>query len=77
MPLFYGKNNENVTSWLTHVEMVFNAQGIQANQTNDRIHYAATGFRDAALAWWQTHLNANNNAHNQADWATFKTTVTN
>lgn len=55
--------------------MVYVTSGIDNNQQDTRIYYAATGFREAALAWWQTHLGVNNNAHGQQDWTAFRNLV--
>src|SRR5919205_2314598 len=76
IPTFRGDPQENVTAWLLQVETVFDAQGIPANQTDTRINYAATGMKDAALSWWLQRKTNNNGAHNLANWAAFKTTIT-
>ena len=50
IPTFRGEPGENVEVWLRQTKNVLRAQGI----TNEgkMIHYAATGFEDAALHWF-------------------------
>ena len=50
IPTFKGVSKENIMLWMLQVLNLFNAQGIVNEQT--RIHYAVTGFEEAALHWY-------------------------
>jgi hypothetical protein len=52
-PFFYGKEKENVMTWVFQVEEIFNARHI--NEA-DRIHYAAGLLKDAALQWYHNMI---------------------
>ena len=69
IPTFKGRPGENIMTWILQVYNLFEAQGIANEQT--RIHYAATGFEDAALHWYLNKVTAAGNHAAFADWATF------
>ncbi|CAF1505899.1 unnamed protein product, partial [Didymodactylos carnosus] len=48
-PLFYGKELENVNTWLFQVEEIFKVKNVQGEQ---QLHYVSTLLREAALQWW-------------------------
>jgi hypothetical protein len=74
IPTYKGKPEENVMTWMLQVQNLFLAQGIQDEQ--QRIHYAATGFEDAALHWYLNRVKATEEGENPfADWAAFATAL--
>ena len=68
IPTYRGEPNENVDMWLRQVRNIFHAQGIKEEGT--MIHYAATGFEDAALHWF-VHKIKNTHTPAFADWKAF------
>ena len=50
IPTFKGEPGENVELWLRQIKNIMYAQGVKDEGT--MIHYAATGFKDAALHWF-------------------------
>jgi hypothetical protein len=56
IPTFKGAPRDNVMTWMLQVQNLFMAQGIEDAQK--KIHYAATGFEDAALHWYLNRVAA-------------------
>jgi len=69
IPEYKGETNENVVVWLRQVKNIFHAQGIK--DEGIMVHYAATGFKEAALHWFVNKVNSSQ-TDPFPDWDTFK-----
>ena len=74
IPTYRGKPGENVMTWMLQVQNLFLAQGIEDDQ--QKIHYAATGFEDAALHWYLNKAKAAGEDQPAfEDWGEFATAL--
>ncbi|CAG8665329.1 15384_t:CDS:2, partial [Dentiscutata heterogama] len=55
LPVFHGKQDENVMTWLLQVDLLYKARKIE---NEERLQYIITGLKDAALQWYLNKVQA-------------------
>ena len=53
LPFFHGRANENVQTWLFHVDQIFRAKRIDTRQT---VNHLVVCLKEAALHWYQNQV---------------------